>query len=101
MVAWLIRARGRIGFGSWSWQNSAEVTDVADIADIAVETGRQNIAEYSGERQIAVDCRRLRQSYNRSLVTKLVEIGRRAGGITGVSRNSTPPLNSSFYKIGL
>ena len=36
------------------------------------------MAEYSGERQIAVDCRRLRQSRNRSLVTKSVEIGRRA-----------------------
>jgi hypothetical protein len=35
------------------------------------------MAEYSGERQIAVDCRRLRQSRSRSLVTKLVEIGRR------------------------
>ena len=45
--------------------------------DIIVETGRQNIAEYGGERQIAVDCRRLRQSRNRSSVTKSVEIGRR------------------------
>ena len=36
---------------SRTWQNSAEVTDVADIADIAVETGRQNMA----------DCRRLPQ----------------------------------------
>ena len=35
------------------------------------------MAEYGGERQIAVDCRRLRQSRDRSLVTKLVEIGRR------------------------
>jgi hypothetical protein len=35
------------------------------------------MAEYSGERQIAVDCRRLRQSRGRSLVAKLVEIGRR------------------------
>jgi hypothetical protein len=35
------------------------------------------MAEYSGERQIAVDCRRLRQSRNRSLVAKLVEISRR------------------------
>jgi hypothetical protein len=34
------------------------------------------MAEYSGERQIAVDYRRLRQSRNRSLVAKLVEIGR-------------------------
>ena len=35
-----------------------------------------NLVEYSGEQQIAVDCRRLRQSRSRSLVTKLVEIGR-------------------------
>jgi hypothetical protein len=35
------------------------------------------MAEYSRERQIAVDCRRLRQSYSQSLVTKLVEIGGR------------------------
>jgi hypothetical protein len=35
------------------------------------------MAEYSGERQIAVDCRRLRQSRGRSLVAKLVEIGGR------------------------
>ena len=31
---------------SRTWQNSAEVTDVADIADIAVETDRQNMARY-------------------------------------------------------
>ena len=36
-------------------QNSAEVTDVADIVDIAVEAGRQNIAEYGRLPQIAVD----------------------------------------------
>jgi hypothetical protein len=35
------------------------------------------MAEYGGERQIAVDCRRLRQSYSRSLVAKSVETGRR------------------------
>ena len=35
-----------------------------------------NSVEYSRERQIAVDCRRLRQSRSRSLVAKLVEIGR-------------------------
>jgi hypothetical protein len=35
------------------------------------------MVEYSGERQIAVDCRRLRQSRGRSLVAELVEIGRR------------------------
>ena len=35
-----------------------------------------NSVEYGRERQIAVDCRRLRQSRGRSLVAKLVEIGR-------------------------
>jgi hypothetical protein len=35
------------------------------------------MAEYSGERQITVDYRRLRQSRGRSLVAKLVETGRR------------------------
>ena len=62
----------------WTQQNLAEVVDATDIIDIAVEIGRQNIAEYSGERQIAVDCRRLRQSYNRSLVAESVETGGRA-----------------------
>ena len=52
--------------------------DVADIVDIAVETGRQNIAGHGRIWQIAVDCCRLRQSHNQSLVAKLVEIGRRA-----------------------
>ena len=33
--------------------------------------------EYGGERQIAVDCRRLRQSRGRSLVAESVETGRR------------------------
>ena len=42
--------------------------DVIDIIDIVVEIGRQNMA----------DCRRLRPSRNRSLITKLVEIDRRA-----------------------
>ena len=42
--------------------------DVADIADIAVETGRQNMA----------DCRRLRQSRDRSLVAESVKTGGRA-----------------------
>ena len=37
-------------------QNSAEVTDVADIVDIAVETGRQNIVE---SWQNMADCCRL------------------------------------------
>ena len=44
----------------WTWQNLAEVADAIDIVDIAVEIGGQNMAEYGGERQIAVDCRRLR-----------------------------------------
>jgi hypothetical protein len=35
------------------------------------------MAEYSGERQIAVDCRRLRQSRGWSLVAESVETGRR------------------------
>ena len=54
-------------------QNSAEVTDVADIVDIAVETGRQNMAEYGRIWQIAVDCCRLRQS----LIAKSVKTGKR------------------------
>ena len=36
-----------------------------------------NLVENGGERQIAVDCRRLRQSRGRSLVVELVETGRR------------------------
>jgi hypothetical protein len=35
------------------------------------------MVEYSGERQIAVDCCRLRQSRGRFLVAKLVETGGR------------------------
>jgi hypothetical protein len=35
------------------------------------------MAEYGRERQIAVDCRRLRQSRSRSLVAKSVETGGR------------------------
>ena len=54
-----------------------EVADAIDIVDITVEIGRQNIVEYSRERQITVDYRKLRQSRNRSLVAKSVEIGRR------------------------
>ena len=62
----------------WTWQNLAEVADATDIVDIAVETGGQNMVEYGGERQIAVDCRRLRQSRDRSLVAESVETGGRA-----------------------
>ena len=51
--------------------------DVADIADIAVETGRQNIAEYGRIWQIAIDYYRLRQSCDRSLIAKSVETGGR------------------------
>ena len=45
---------------SRTWQNSAEVTDVADIADTVVKTGRQNMAGHGRIQQIAVDYRRLR-----------------------------------------
>ena len=51
--------------------------DIADIADIAVETGRQNIAKHSRIWQITIDCRRLRQSRDRSLVAESVETGGR------------------------
>ena len=50
---------------------------VADIVDIAVKTGRQNMAEHGRIQQIAVDCRRLQQSRNRSLIAKSVETGGR------------------------
>ena len=50
--------------------------DVADIADITVKTGRQNMAEHGRIWQIAVDCRRLRQSRNRSLIAESVKTGR-------------------------
>ena len=60
-----------------TWQNLAEVIDVADIADIAVETGRQNMAGHGRIWQIAVDCRRLRRSRDRSLVAESVETGGR------------------------
>ena len=51
--------------------------DVADIVDTAVETGRQNMAEHGRIWQIAIDCRRLRQSRDRSLIAKSVETGKR------------------------
>ena len=47
-----------------------------DIINITVETGRQNMAEHSRIWQIAVDCYRLRQSRDRSLIAKLVKKGR-------------------------
>ena len=51
--------------------------DVTDIADVAVDTGRQNMAEHGRIWQIAVNYRRLRQSRNRSLITESVETGKR------------------------
>ena len=50
--------------------------DVANITNIAVERGRQNIAEYGKIWQITVNCHRLRQSHNQSLIAKLVETGK-------------------------
>ena len=50
--------------------------DVANITDIAVETGRQNVVKHGRIWQISIDCRRLRQSRDRSLIAKLVETGR-------------------------
>ena len=61
-----------------TWQNSAEVTDVTDIADITVETGRQNIAGHGRIQQIAVNYCRLRQSRDQSLVAELVKTGKHA-----------------------
>ena len=55
----------------------AEVIDVADIADVAVKTGRQNMAEHGRIWQIAVNCRRLRQSRNWSLIAESVKTGGR------------------------
>ena len=78
---------------SRTWQNSADLAEFGRIW--------QNVAEYGGKRQIAVDCRRLRQSRGRSLVIESVEIGGRAQGVIEVSYNSTPILNSSFCEIGL
>ena len=46
------------------------------------------MAEYSRKRQIAVDCRRLRQSCSRSMVAKSVETGRRVLGVIEVSRDT-------------
>ena len=51
--------------------------DVTDIIDTAVEPGRQNMAGHGRIWQIAVDCRRLRQSRDRSLVAESVETGGR------------------------
>ena len=54
----------------------AEVIDIADIADTAVETGRQNMVEHGRIWQIAIDCRKLRQSRDWSLIAKLVKISK-------------------------
>ena len=51
--------------------------DVVDIIGIIIKTGRQNMAEHSRIWQIAVDCRRLRQSRDRSLIAESVKTGRR------------------------
>ena len=53
----------------------AKVINITDIVDITVETGRQNMAEYGRIWQLAVDCRRLRQSRNQSLIAESVETG--------------------------
>jgi hypothetical protein len=50
LVAWLIRARSRIGFGSWSWQNL-----------VGFGGTWQNMA---GCRQIAADCRQIAVSWS-------------------------------------
>ena len=74
----MYRAKQALSYSpSKTQQNSAEVIDVADIVDIAVKTGRQNMAEYGRIWQIAVNCRRLRQSRDRSLIAESVETGRR------------------------
>ena len=55
------------------------IAELSRIRSDLAEFGRiwWNSVEYSGERQIAVDCRRLRQSRSRSLVAESVETGRR------------------------
>ena len=50
--------------------------DVMDIVNITVETGWQNMAEHSRIWQIAIDCRRLRQSVT-DLINRIVQILRR------------------------
>ena len=54
------------------------------------------MAEYSGQRQIAIDCRRLRQSYSRSLVAKSVEIGRRVLRDTSVTPYTRLPVSTDL-----
>ena len=50
--------------------------DVMDIVNITVETGWQNMAEHGRIWQIAVDCRRLRQSVT-DLINRIVQILKR------------------------
>ena len=50
--------------------------DVADITNTAVEISRQNMAEHGRIWQIVIDCHKLRQSRDRSLVAELVETGK-------------------------
>ena len=57
--------------------NIADVTDIANITDI---TNITNIAKEAGRWNI-------------------VEMGRCVLGVTGVSRDSTTPLNSSFCEM--
>ena len=47
------------------------------MVEVAVDTGRQNMAEHGRMWQIAVDCRRLRQSRDQSLIAESVETGGR------------------------
>ena len=67
---------------SKTWQNLVDLVEFGrsyrctDIVNIAVETGRQNMAEHSRIQQIAVDCCRLRQSRNWSLIAESVETGK-------------------------
>ena len=95
-VAYVVKAF-RIGFRSQSQQNLVEFSqNLAEFGGL----GRiwWNMAEYSRKRQIAVNCG--------SLVVGLQLLSRQKQVVVckvlwWLSRNSTPPLNSSFYKVGL
>ena len=63
-------------------QNRLWVIVIAELGRIWLDLAEfggiwWNSVENGGKRQIAVDCRRLRQSRSRSLVVELVETGRR------------------------
>ena len=63
-------------------QNRLRVIVIAELSRIRLDLAEFGriwwiSVEYSRERQIAVDCRRLRQSRSRSLVAKSVETGGR------------------------